>query len=101
MLVTVKQTVNSVFLWQEFTTHFITKATPIGYIDSKYHIKKLKGSETFLIGYSDLNVNGFNGLRANTYTNKKHVCMPRLCQTSSISINIIPHMYMHKCLFIQ
>ena len=48
--------------------HFITKATPIGYSDSKCHIKKLKGS----IGYSDLN---FNRLGANTYrdiqTNKQ------------------------------
>ena len=40
------------FLWQEFTTHFITKATPISYFDSKYHIKKLKSSRTCLIGYS-------------------------------------------------
>ena len=32
---------------------FITKATPISYIDSKCHIKKLKSSRTCLIGYSD------------------------------------------------
>ena len=31
--------------------HFITKAMPIGYIDNKYHISKLK-SRTCLIGYS-------------------------------------------------
>ena len=34
--------------------HFITKATPIGYIDIKCHIIKLKSSETCLIGYLGL-----------------------------------------------
>ena len=31
---------------------FIAKATPIGYINSKCHIKRLKSSRTCLIGYS-------------------------------------------------
>ena len=39
-------------LWQEFATHFVAKATPISYIDSKCHIKKLKSIRTCLIGYS-------------------------------------------------
>ena len=34
--------------------HFITKATPIGYIDIKCHIRKLKGSGNCLIGNSGL-----------------------------------------------
>ena len=33
---------------------FVTKTTPIGYIDSKCHIKNLKSSKTCLIGYSGL-----------------------------------------------
>ena len=32
---------------------FVTKATPIGYIDSKCHIKRLKSSKTYLIGFQD------------------------------------------------
>ena len=32
---------------------FVTKAMPIGYIDSKCHISKVKGSRTCLIDYSD------------------------------------------------
>ena len=36
-------------------TQFVTKATPIGYIDSKLMpYKKLKGSRTCFIGYSGL-----------------------------------------------
>ena len=30
---------------------FVTRATPIGYINSKCHIKKLKSSRICLIGY--------------------------------------------------
>ena len=37
---------------QEFTMCFVTKVTPINNIDSKSHMKKLKSSRTFLIGYS-------------------------------------------------
>ena len=33
-------------------TCFVTKAMPIGYIDSKCHIKRLKSTKTCLIGYS-------------------------------------------------
>ena len=71
--------------------HFITKATPIGYSDSKCHIKKLKGS----IDCSDLN---FNRLGANTYRDtqtNKQARISRLGQKSS-KVNIIPHTYMHK-----
>ena len=35
--------------------HFVTKPTPIGYIDIKCHIKKLKSSKTCLIGCSGFN----------------------------------------------
>ena len=38
--------------FDKLTTRFVTKAMSIGYIDSKYHIKKLKSSRTCLIGYS-------------------------------------------------
>ena len=33
--------------------HFVTKAPPINNIDRKCHTKKLKGSRTCWIGYSD------------------------------------------------
>ena len=38
----VASTMSSLFLWQAFTMHCITKATPIHFIDDKCHIKKLK-----------------------------------------------------------
>ena len=38
-------------LRQKLTMLFVTKATPIGYIDSKFDIKKQKISKTCLIGY--------------------------------------------------
>ena len=50
----VKGTANTVLpcsLWMEFTMGFVTKATPINYVD-KCHIKKLKSRKTCLIGYS-------------------------------------------------
>ena len=34
------------------TMHFITKATPIGYIDSQCHYRQIESSRTCLIGYS-------------------------------------------------
>ena len=37
-----------VLCWQEFMTHFITKTTPISNVNSKYRIKKLKSSRTYL-----------------------------------------------------
>ena len=32
-------------------THIVTKAKSINNINGKYHIKKLKNSRTYLIGY--------------------------------------------------
>ena len=38
-------------IWQEFTTCFVTKATPINSIDGVRHTKKLKSSRTYLTDY--------------------------------------------------
>ena len=40
----------------QLMTRFITKATPIGYIDSKCYTSKLKNNRTCLIGYSALSM---------------------------------------------
>ena len=53
-------------------TRFVTKATPISYIDNKSHIEKLKSIWTCLIGYSDyISSEWFYSLGVGTHTNKQ------------------------------
>ena len=37
-------------------TRFVTKVTPISNFDGKCHVKKLKSSKTYLIGYSSFSL---------------------------------------------
>ena len=85
--------------------HFVTKATPISYINRKCHTKKLmKSNRTCLIGYSDfishewfliawvayIQTNTDTDFLDNSNFNKPGVCAPGLKNKELLHSEIIP-----------